>query len=251
MAAVSAAALVVGVPSAVLAHDAGDTSPTKILAKGDVFVPSGSSDDSDNGYRVYLSSPRHSDSRYRGECNVGTSNGYEENINGRRWNWYAANTDYGMVGYSPTSHTRNIHGRGYRVNVSQNTRDDGYMDNIELSENWGSDMHIVTHSNADAGGCASSSASYTLLMWKNDADAHDDKDLATALYNQLSSTPGGLQIQQRTNLAELGRNAPLGDAYVEIAFHTKPYAQNWMHDETPYYAWLYGIAIDVYLNYPS
>src|SRR6202008_525747 len=40
-----------------------------------------------NGYKVYLSSPTHTDSGHRGEC------GWEENANGNHWNSNAAVND--------------------------------------------------------------------------------------------------------------------------------------------------------------
>lgn len=72
---------------------------------------------------------------------------------GRRWNWYAGRGQYAYEQYMPGSTARNLAARGYTNQVSRNTRDDGYLANRIQSENGGYDIHIVTHSNAVAGGC--------------------------------------------------------------------------------------------------
>lgn len=234
------------------AHDSSDTPSGGIVSSNDGFYTDGGrADDAGNGYRVFLSSPRHTDSRYRGECAVNTVNGDEENVNGRQWNWYAANTEYWLNGYDPENHNRNLHSRGYAVLLSPNLRDGNFAGSMWSADNWGADMYIVTHSNAAAGGCAAGSPSYSLVMWRHDSDAYDDRDLAEAIRDKLSPPPGTAQLAQRTDLAELSFNAPLGDAYVELAFHTNPVAQDWMHEYSAYHAWVYGYAIDVYTGYPS
>src|SRR5262245_9876437 len=55
--------------------------PQGISAESTAFEPQGVAW---NGVKVYLSSPRHASSGSRGEC------GWEENINGRIFNLYAA-----------------------------------------------------------------------------------------------------------------------------------------------------------------
>lgn len=229
------------------AHDGSNTSKYGIVDAGDDFSPSGSSDDSFNGYRVFLSSPRHSDSGNRGEC---TNPGYQENVNGRQWNWRAANGEYINTTYAPTSHNRNLHSRGYQVRVSRNVKDNGYLDNIQASQNFGANMHIVTHTNA-SNGCQSS-ANYMLVMWEDDADTRDDKDLASAIVTSLGPVaPGADTLLRRTDLAELDRNSPQGDAYVELAFHDRQASQTWVHDESQDHQWRYGLSVDNYLDYPS
>lgn len=104
-----------------------------------------------NGFKVYLSSPRHVDSGDRGEC------GWEENINGRHWNHYAATQDNGGAG--------SFYNRGYKVVVSANNRNDGSSTNKNSSNNWGANVHIVTHTNASSG-CASS-PQYLLVMFRS------------------------------------------------------------------------------------
>lgn len=90
-----------------------------------------------NGWRVYLSSPRHADSRFRGEC------GWEENINGRHWNYNATHANGAGDG--------GLMKRGYSVTLSANDRVDGAWININSSNKWGAHAHIVAHTNAAPG----------------------------------------------------------------------------------------------------
>lgn len=226
-------------PLAAWAHNGADTPKAKIVGREDVFAPVGKYDDQPIGFRVYLSSPRHSDSGSRGEC----GNGYEENINGRKWNWLAANGSYHG---GPTSQFRNLHGRGYTVMVSQNTRDGGYLDNREQSRNWGARIHIITHSNAFQG--CPSSANYLLTMYNES----NDQALAGRLAKAVGPvTPGGVNQSRRTDLAELTTGARRGDAYVELAFHDHRKAQRWMHDRMQRGSYTYGVAVDKHLGYPQ
>lgn len=231
------------------AHDDANTTRYGIVDTGDNFAPFGTSDDGANGFRVFLSSPRHADSGSRGEC---MNPGRQENVNGRQWNWMAANGNYFGGVYSPSSHGRNIHGRGYNVRVSRNSKDNGYLDTITNSQNYGSHVHVVTHTNAN-GGCGNA-ASYFLAMYRG---GHaNDQGLAQRFYNNMRNVaPGGENIGTDTTwtggtLAELGRNAPYGDAYIELAFHTNQPAQSWVYYETDPNSWNYGVAIDEHLGYP-
>lgn len=83
-------------------------------------------------------------------------------------------------GYHPNNVGRNLHSRGYKVTVSANSRDDGYLANRSMSQNWGSHAHIVTHSNAVAGGCPNSS-NYFLTMWEHSNDHVLADDLESRL----------------------------------------------------------------------
>ena len=225
-----------------LAHDAGDTPVFGIVAVEDRFAPHGAYDDPFNGYRVYLSSPRHADSGSRGECR---NPGREENVNGRQFNWRAANGN--LIGKSrePRSRLRNLHARGYGVIVSPNTRDNGYLANRTASRNWGSDIHIVTHTNAFRG--CNSSASYLLTMYFNSNDRALATELATALDGGV---PAGRVTSFRSDLAELSTGATRGDAYVELQFHDNQATQRWLYGQSQHAAWRYGFAVDRYLNYP-
>jgi hypothetical protein len=224
-----------------LAHDGSDTSPTAVTASEDRFAPFGQNDDPYNGYRVYLSSPRHRDSGSKGECR---NPGHEENVNGREWNWLAANGNYIGDIHTTTSHGRNLHARGYGVIVSPNSRDNGYMQNLYASRNWGSDIHIVTHTNG-TGGCPSNT-SYLLTMWNSSADHALAGELGRVLDPGI---PGDLRSWS-ADFAELSTNARRGDAYVELQFHDNPYANAWLASESIHHAWRYGYAVDQYLGYP-
>ncbi len=202
-----------------------------------------------NGYRVYLSSPRHSDSRYRGEL------GWEENINGRHWNVYAANGNY-MNGSVSSSWSRSVTSRGYKVIVSANARDNGYLTNRSSSNNWGADVHLVTHTNAGGG-------SYFLTMVDDATATNNDLTLQDQLDIRVGDYVPGSDVQATdnsgytnwTNLAELRANAPW-NVYVELIFHDNQSHVDWLGEGTDwgrrvkYDTWRYGYAIDMALGYP-
>ena len=194
-----------------------------------------------NGVKVYLSSPRHASSGERGEC------GWEENINGGIFNLYAADlNDSATLGTLTT--------RGYETRVSPNSRDDGWRLNREESNNWGANVHIVTHSNA-FGGC-DNSAQYLLVMFKTgDANSIGLKD---ELLQQLDpQVPGGQNSWNCDTLGECAANAS-HIAYIELFFHTNQAATDWFigpgddpeargaMDASPFL----GLAVDEHLGYP-
>lgn len=212
----------------------------------DYISPSGSRDQAYNGYRVFLSSPTHSDSRYRGECRPPSYEGYEENVNGRKFNWYAANGNYRGWDYVPNSVGRNLHSRGYQVIVSINGRDDSWPEKQTTVHKLGSEVHIVTHSNAVADGCPSS-ASYLLTMYYNG----QDRALGSAIRGNLSpEVPGSSVEAYRSDLGELRTDREYGDAYVELQFHTNVSAQAWMYGSSHRAAYAYGLGVDSHLGYP-
>lgn len=192
-----------------------------------------------NGYKVFLSSPRHADSRYRGEC------GWEENINGRNWNIQAAFYSEGGLG--------NIGYRGYDVVVSGNPRDNGYIANRDWGNNYGANVYIVTHSNATSGRC--NSAQYLLGMYRSGNAS------SVGLTNWLLEyvdpvVPGGRNTWNCDGLAECNDNnrAP-HRSYIELFFHTNQTAVNWYqcctaHGAAPLDGWRYGAGIDQHLGYP-
>jgi hypothetical protein len=161
-----------------------------------------------NGVRVYLSSPRHASSGERGEC------GWEENVNGRIFNLYAA--DLNDSGDTLSS-------RGYQTRVSPNSRDDGWRLNRDESDNWGADVHIVTHTNAYVG--CDNTAQYLLVMYKTgDANSIGLKD---HLLGRLDpQVPGGQNSWNCDNLGECAASAP-HIAYIELFFHTNQAAADW------------------------
>jgi hypothetical protein len=134
-------ALVVGGSMVGLLSSVTSASHTVITTADYTWIPSPW-----NGKKVYLSSPRHSYSGSTGrEC------GWEENINGRHWNYYAASVNTGGAG--------SFWDRSYSVVVSANARDDKYADNVTAGNNWGADVYIVTHTNASASSCLGSASS--------------------------------------------------------------------------------------------
>jgi hypothetical protein len=161
--------------------------------------------------RVYLSSPRHASSGGRGEC------GWEENVNGRVANMWTATAD--------TPSTTGLAGRNYLVYVSANSRENGFLQNREESNNLGAQVHIATHTNANGAGCGDA-AQYLLVMFK-EGDAN-----STALRDQLVAkldpvVPGHWNSWNCFGqLAECSANAP-HVAYVELFFHTNQAATDW------------------------
>lgn len=185
------------------------------------ITPQGANDNPYNGYRIFLSAPRQADSGNRGECR---NPGREENINGRAFASHSANGTYIGDTQYPQSRLRNIHARGYQVAVSPNTRDNGHQSNITLSRNRGSHIHIPTHSNA-LQGCGNATADYLLTMYNHAID----HELANRVGTLTTHVPGGYNQWQHSGLAELNRNAPHGDAYLELQFHDNPARQSWMN----------------------
>jgi hypothetical protein len=193
-----------------------------------------------NGVRVYLSSPRHASSGERGEC------GWEENVNGRIFNLYAADLNDDPLGTLTT--------RGYRTAVSANSRDDGWRTNRDESDNWGANVHIVTHTNAFVG--CDNTAQYLLVMFKT-GDANS-MGLRDRLLAQLDpQVPGGRNTWNCDTLGECAAAAP-HMAYIELFFHTNQAATDWFvgplddtqasgaMDASPYL----GVALDEHLGSP-
>ena len=193
--------------------------------------------DSYNGYRVYVSPPRHADSGSRGEC------GWEENVNGRHWSVHSAAWWHGGDG--------GFRNRGYQVTVGANVRDDNWAGNRATSNNWGASVHLPTHTNA-LHGC-NSSANYFLMMYNS------NQSLSIALANNMISsvgpvTPGGTNSWSANQLGELNTNAN-HQAYTELFFHDHQTAVNWFQagggdGDGVTNAWTYGRGVDVQLGYP-
>ena len=193
-----------------------------------------------NNYKVYLSSPRHSNSRYRGEC------GWEENANGRHWNMYSG-------GSTPSVPGNDLAARGYHVVVSANARDDGWLINRTASNNWGADLHVVTHTNADDG--CPDSVQYLLVMYR------DGNQNSIGLKNRFISAldpkvPGGNASWNCYGVwGECAAQAP-HVAYVELFFHDNQPAVDWFQtdygngDAVYQHSWRYGYAVDLHLGYP-
>jgi hypothetical protein len=160
--------------------------------------------------RVYLSSPRHASSGSRGEC------GWEENVNGRTTNMWAATGD--------TPSYKGLAGRNYLVYVSANAKDNGFLQNREESNNVGAEVHVVTHTNANVG--CGDAAQYLLVMFKEgDANSVALKDQLVAKLDPV--VPGHMNSWNCFGtLAECSANAP-HVAYLELFFHTNKAATDW------------------------
>lgn len=190
-----------------------------------------------NGYKVYLSSPRHASSGSRGEC------GWEENINGRNWNMFAAV----LVG------TASFSDRNYRVTISPNNRVDGAVLNKDESNNWAANVHIVTHTNAFGSGCPNS-AKYLLVMYRSGV-SHSSQ-LRNKLLSSLDPVlPGGQNTWDCDGLVECTQVNASWRAYVELFFHSNQTSVNWFqagggHGDGVSNAWRYGTAVDQVLGYP-
>lgn len=197
-----------------------------------------------NYYRVYLSPPTHANSGGRGEC------GWEENINGRHWSYYAGLV-YTGSGFGSLSN------RTYEVAVGSNPRDDSeYPLHVNYGNNWGADVYIVTHTNASVG--CGNSASYLLVMYQSSSS--NSSTLRNQLLNDVDGgTPGGTNTWtcDSQNLYEcLTANYASYRAYVELFFHTNVADKNWFQGTGAEgsggvnESWRYGAAVDYILNYP-
>lgn len=187
------------VASLVVLASACKTAPHGISEQSETFTPTVPW----NGVKVYLSAPRHASSGSRGEC------GWEENINGRIFNLYASE------GLTPN---------GYEVRVSPNTRNDGWRLNRDESDNWGANVHLVTHTNAFGQGCGDA-AQYLLVMFKT--GNANSIGLRDKLIQRLDpQVPGG---NNSWNCDQLGECAALAahTAYIELFFHTNQAAVDW------------------------
>lgn len=194
-----------------------------------------------NGYKVYLSSPTHIESGAKGEC------GWEENINGRYFNYYAASVFTQSAG--------SFYDRGYSVQVSGNPRDDSYVSHVDEANNWGAQIYIVTHTNGIGSGCPQT-PSYLRVMY--DSTVSYSLTLKNMLVANLDPvTPGG-ESPASCELTFHECWAPWAwyRAYVELFFHTNVAATNWFQgggfegEGGVTESWRYGYSVDVILGFP-
>lgn len=222
-----------------------DASHTTITWKVDYYSPPPGT--AFNGYRVFLSAPRHGDSGTKGEL------GWEENINGRHTNSYAAAGDYYIGGHTHSSPYRNLAVRGYKVAVSANLRDGNWIANRTASYNYGADIQIITHSNGGGG-------NYTLTMY-DATNPGSGQALADKFAKFLDPPVPGTRNTGTdvywfgSNLDEFDDGAPLR-VYVELFFHDTQSHVNWFQGGGGFgngvktASWRYGYSIDSYLGYP-
>ncbi len=208
-----------------------------------------------NGYRIYLSPARHSNSGSRGECGS-----LGENDLAYWAAWDATNGTYYWDAYNPSSVNRNLRARGYKVRIGRGTVTSAYQN----SNAWGADLHIPMHSNADvADQCSRTDPSRfgtVVIYWHTSAGG---PNLAAQLREKVGTLTAGGEYSPGTNdytcynpghpcttitLAEL-RYTSATAAYLESEFHTWNTGYNWLYD-SPVWAWRVGYAVDVHLNYP-
>ncbi len=203
-----------------------------------------------NGFRVYLSSPTHMDSGGRGEL------GFDENLNGRHWNSYAAKSSF--KNEQPSSLiSRSIRARGYNVIVSENSKNDNYAGHVNEGNNWGADVYITTHTNGGGG-------NYFLTLVDKQTSGPLDDLLQDNLHTKVGGRVPGPEVQSTDatsytkywNLYELGsnNNAPY-NVYVELIFHDTQNHVDWLGSgsnwiEVTNNSYRYGYAIDLTLGYP-
>ncbi|MBA3289482.1 MAG: hypothetical protein H0U21_15955 [Acidimicrobiia bacterium] len=200
-----------------------------------------------NGFRVFLSSPRHSFSGASGrEC------GWEENVNGHHWNSWAA---------KGATNQDNLRQRGYRVIVSKNARDDGWALNLQASNNWGANVHIVTHTNGRAG-CPDTPRAF-ISMWDVNGDNANSAALSLHLVDKVGAYIPTSDDRWEdcdgdnsgsNDHGECDANAP-HRSYVELFFHDNQPNIDWFQccghgGDKVEAAWRYGWAVDAHLGSP-
>lgn len=202
-----------------------------------------------NGYRVYLSPARHTDSGGRGECGS-----LGENDLAYWVAWDATNGSYYNDVYDPSSVNRNLLARGYRVRIGRGT----VQSAIDNSNAWGADLHIPIHSNADvAGQCSRTDASRfgtVVIYWSTSTNG---QNLASQLRSTVGASSPGTNDMTCYNPGHPCTQITLGElrytsavaAYLETEFHTWTTGYNWIYN-SPVWAWRIGWAVDSHLNYP-
>lgn len=134
--------------------------------------------------------------------------------------------------------------RGYKVRVGRGDPDD----NVQHSNNWGSNRHIPLHSNAHGNDQCGASNGGTIAFYYPGSGTGED--LARALKNKVGdSSPGGANERVDTaNLYELSATS-MPAAYLEAEFHDWMRGKDWLVDYSSW-AWRIGWAVDVHLGYP-
>ena len=135
------------------------------------------------------------------------------------------------------------------------TPDDVWLFNRNASYAWGSDIHLVTHTNAGGG-------NYLLVMYDAD-DPQSGSALANLLVYRLDPhLPGGAvaapDTQYSVSLGELDDHplAASHRAHVELIFHDNASQVSYLGSGSNWWggvafdAWRYGRVIDEYLGYP-
>lgn len=206
-----------------------------------------------NGYRIYLSPARHTNSGSRGECGD-----KGENKLAYYAAWDAANTTYWKDRYNPDAPNRNLRARGYKVRIGRGTVSTA----ITRSNGWPADRHIVLHSNYLAGFTCGNNDAFrfgTHVIYRN--GSVKGERLATQLKSALGEydglkSPGTNDIIcynpghpcTKIDLGEL-RETKAPAAYSETEFHSWNRGYNYLLDSFKW-AWRVGRAVDIHLGYP-
>ncbi|MEC4817060.1 MAG: hypothetical protein SAK29_27895 [Scytonema sp. PMC 1069.18] len=209
-----------------------------------IFEPYGSW----NGYKVYLSPARHTDTGSRGECKSRNENNMAAYSASQ-----ATSGSYYQDVFNSSSPYRNLRARGYKVRIGNGT----LRSAIDNSNAWGADLHIPLHSNADTGGqCNRTTANRfgTVIIYYNGSSR--GQAFANDLRQSIGpSSPGSSDITCRNpgdpcttiNLGELSQTRAIA-GYVEAEYHTWNTGVDWL--TLPSWQWRIGRAVDQFLNYP-
>jgi len=198
-----------------------------------------------NGYRIYLSPARHSNSGNRGECQL------EENVNGFLAANNATNAEF-------QDQHKNLRERGYKVRIGNGT----VATAIANSNSWGADLHIPLHSNAIPGvPCTHTSSGHG--TWGIHEGNLFDQLLAQDLVGWIGEEQDGLgqaspgtgdrtcHTQTCTAFDSLGeiRETDGVSAYMELEFHTWNTGAAYLANANRW-SWRIPAAIDTFLGSP-
>lgn len=188
-----------------------------------------------NGYRIYLSPARHSDTGMRGEC------ASDENT-------MAQNVALGATGGSGT----NLLDRQYQVQVGTGT----VASAIANSNAWGADAHIPIHSNARTESCSTTNASVhgTVVIYHQSST--NGSVLAAQLRDRVGAVSPGTNDYKCKNPGDPCTTINLGElsntvataAYLETEFHTWNTGTSWIQQTG--WKWRIGWAVDEFYGYP-
>jgi N-acetylmuramoyl-L-alanine amidase len=194
-----------------------------------------------NGYRIYLSPARHSDSGARGEC-LGTDEntmGYLNALDASNSNHFASD---------------NLLERGYTTRVGNGTVSSA----INNSNAWGADLHVVVHSNSKlTQNCPSTNASVygTNVIYRSGSTR--GQALASSLNSAIGPASPGTNDYICYNPGQPCTTIDLGElretvapaAYIEAEFHDWDRGANFLWND---WSWQWRIAygIDSHLGFP-
>jgi hypothetical protein len=201
-----------------------------------------------NGFKIYLSPARHSDTGSRGECG-----GNSENAMAATAANNATNGNYYNDLYDPSSVYRNLRARGYQVRIGDGT----LRSAIDNSNAWGANLHIPMHSNADVTGqCTRTDASRfgTVTIYRYTSS--NGQVFAGILRDKVGASSPGTRDYACKNPGDPCTTIDLGElretnavaGYLESDFHTWNTGVNWL--KQPSWPWRIGWAVDAHLGYP-